>query len=113
MSTFILSENSYSRDGRSYSVKDLIEASKDLPTFEIDLRSIDISVMPWGDVSIQMFSQHMKRVNDADLKYPVILDWSGYICDGWHRVVKAIVLGHDTIKARRLTVMPDCISSTT
>ena len=46
-------------------------------------------------------------MNQADLKYPIILDDTGFICDGWHRLLKSIVEGKDTIKAIRLKVMPD------
>lgn len=100
--------NTYTRKDRSYSVIDLIEASKSLPLFDLPIKGLDISVNPWGAPSIKYYAWHMQRVSDANLKYPIILDDEGYICDGWHRVVKAIIKGDETIKAVRLTVMPDC-----
>jgi len=49
---------------------------------------------------------HIDRVNKADFKHPILIDNQGCICDGWHRVMKAIMLGHTTIKAIRLLDMP-------
>ena len=34
---------------------------------------------------------------------PIILDWNGCVADGRHRIIKAIVAGKTTIKAKRLT----------
>lgn len=96
-------------DDKSYSVKDLIELSKTLPVFDMPLQGVDISRMPWNINNIKDFCHHHKRVTDTDMSYPVILDSTGYICDGWHRVAKAIINGQDTIKAVRLMVMPEPI----
>jgi len=48
----------------------------------------------------------MKRVQNTDLKYPIILDVKGVVADGYHRVAKAILEGKSTIKAYRLKQMP-------
>lgn len=94
---------------KSYLVKDLIEISKDLPVFDIPLAGIDLSRMPWTINDIKDFCHHYKRVSEADSKYPIILDSTGYICDGWHRLTKAILNGDSHIKAVRLTTMPEPI----
>lgn len=106
---FNFRENEFTRDDRKYRVVDLIEASKDLPAFDLPLCGIDIGIMPWGEQTIKSFVYHSKRVELADLNYPIILDDTGYPCDGWHRIAKAILLGKTTIKAKRLIVMPDPI----
>ncbi len=41
----------------------------------------------------------MKLVQETDLKYPIILSNTGRVMDGMHRVIKAILLGQETIKA--------------
>jgi hypothetical protein len=92
---------------KSYSVNDLIELSKGLPVFDLSLQGIDLSRMPWILNNIQDFCAHYARVMDTDMNHPIILDSTGYICDGWHRLVKAIINGQETIKAVRLIVMPD------
>jgi len=110
LSDFHLSENTYSWGDRSYRVKDLIKASKDLDQFDLPLSGINLGVSPWGQLSAQSFCSHMKRVSEADMSYPVILDCEGYVCDGWHRICKAILHGAATIKAVRLEVMPEPIN---
>ena len=49
---------------------------------------------------------HIRLVREADLSYPVILCPDGRVMDGMHRIVKALVEGHDTIQAYRLPVLP-------
>lgn len=112
ISEFHLRENSFKRNNKSYRVVDLIEAAKDLDVFDLPICGIDIAVAPWGNQNIRSFVYHMERVNNANLDYPVILDNEGYICDGWHRVSKAMLLGKITIKAKRLIVMPEPESET-
>lgn len=104
---FRVETNKFHAKGRVYNVTDIIELAKNLEPFDLILKGIDLSISPWGELDIKRYSEHMIRVNEAYMKYPIILDDSGFICDGWHRVVKAIVNGHRSIKAVRLTVMPD------
>ena len=49
---------------------------------------------------------HMKAVNDADLDKPIILDEDGELMDGRHRLMKAMLLGHENIKAVRFDENP-------
>jgi len=107
VSDFNFNENSYWRNDKQYTVKDLIDLSKDLPDIKIPLSVIDLGIMPWGEQSIHSLAYHIKRMNDADLSHPVILDDMGFICDGWHRVLKAVVAGDEFIYGRRLTTMPE------
>jgi hypothetical protein len=41
---------------------------------------------------------HMKRILEADLAYPIILNSDGLIMDGAHRACKAILLDLKTVK---------------
>jgi len=102
-------ENGYTNRGKKWDASTLIAASKDLPVFDLDLMSIDINRYPWRfeNWSFYSFLHHNLRVENADLKYPVILDEYGSIVDGWHRIAKAIMQGKDTIKAVRFKVMPE------
>jgi hypothetical protein len=49
---------------------------------------------------------HIKAVENADLKCPIILDEDGEIMDGRHRIMKALWKGKKTIKAVRFDVNP-------
>lgn len=109
ISSFSVSENRYCTKGGTYRVKDLIKLACKLKPFDLPLQGIDISVRPWGDVNMKSFCYHVRRINDADMTHPIILDDEGFICDGWHRVAKAIIEGQATIKAVRLDVMPDAV----
>jgi len=99
-------QNKYEVEGRIYDVDKLIEASKDLPIFDLPLVAVDLyHKITTG--TLYSYLYHQKRIEAADLKFPIILDDRGYICDGWHRVAKAILAGNETIKAKRLNVMPE------
>jgi len=100
-------ENSYEINDSKYTVIDLIELSKKYESFELPIAGLDIGIAPWGNLNIKQFIYHVKRMNEADLNYPIILDNTGFICDGWHRLAKAILKGRKTIKAIRLPIMPD------
>lgn len=103
-----LIENNYVRRGTTWNVLKLIEASKDIKPFDLPLQGIDISISPWGNhLNIKQFVYHSKRIKKTKLKYPVILDDEGFICDGWHRVCKALLKNKKTIKAIRLVNMPE------
>lgn len=46
----------------------------------------------------KLYKEHMKRIKDADLSFPIIMN-KGYIIDGMHRLMKSIAEGHETISA--------------
>jgi len=71
------------------------------------LDGIDLDVKVWDVDSVLCFIEHGKRVKDANLDFPVILSSTGFICDGWHRVVSAIIKGKETIRAIRMDDMPE------
>jgi hypothetical protein len=52
-------------------------------------------------------AEHARRINAADLAYPVILSADGRLMDGGHRLGKAWLLGHDDIDAVRFDIDPD------
>ena len=82
---------------------------ENLEVFDFPLCCINLATTVWemGDLKIKPFAGHLKRTMDADLDNPVILDDDGFIMDGWHRVAKALFLGHSTIKAVRFDTTPE------
>ena len=50
---------------------------------------------------------HSERIHSADLSYPIILSASGEIMDGLHRLAKAWMLGHPTIRVVQFEFDPD------
>ena len=84
----------------TWSVARLITLAKDLPVMEVPLNHISIWHI-YKDLTIREMVMHMRAVNDADLDYPIILDEDGEIMDGRHRVMKALLIEAETIKAVR------------
>lgn len=105
-----LAENRYVDNGNVWAASTLIQwcKEKEYPVFELPLAGVCIANDAWGIKTIKDFIFHSKRVNDANLDHPVILDSDGFVCDGWHRVAKAILNGNTTIKAIRIQEMPLC-----
>ena len=94
-------------DGYYWSATRLIEYSKGLPVFEMPIAGIYIGQKVFAESrTARSIAEHVKRVNETSLEYPILLDPDGFIMDGWHRVVKALSQGIDTIKAIRFEVMP-------
>jgi hypothetical protein len=95
-------------DSRVWNVARLILHSKDLPVFDIPVAAIYIGANVFDDriSNAKSLAEHVKRVQEADFSYPVLMDPHGFIMDGWHRVVKALVEGRETIKAVRFETMP-------
>lgn len=105
-----LIDNVYTNKGYTWSALTLIEASKEYPIFDLPLLGIRLDELYWEIKTTHHFIYHMKRVLNVNDEYPIILDDHGTICDGWHRVVKAIIEGKETIKAIRLQKMPNADS---
>lgn len=89
--------------------KNLIKEAEaqQLQLFDLDLKSIDLGVMPWQCDSILHFLGHMNDVKKCDLKYPVIIAPSGWVMNGWHRISKAIMQGKETVRAARFVELPE------
>ena len=88
--------------------KTIWEAAEDLPIYEVPLIGFCTDIQPWDDIGedFTTFCKHALLVNKADLSYPIIMTPNGVIADGRHRLAKAMILGHSTIKIKRLDRMP-------
>lgn len=73
---------------------------------EIDLQSLDLSVSPWEMSTIADFVAHSFDVQKCDYEYPIIMSPDGWIMNGWHRVVKALLEDKKTITAHRIVALP-------
>ena len=102
------SESEYQRRGLSWSAPKLYEYVKEqeYEQFSLDLRSVDIGINVWDIKTVKDFIFDYNRVVNCDSSIPILLDDEGFICDGWHRLVKAITLGNTHIQAIRIEEMP-------
>ena len=88
---------------KAYDVSTFWEATRNLPSFELDL-SIPISCI---NNFINVFTKDdWDRVITADLSYPIIVNDITGVIDGCHRCVKAMLLGYTSIQAIRLNDLP-------
>ena len=93
-------------------VENLWILAEELPVKDINLDDVGVldsnrwfrseSQVP----TVRNISLHCKQIMEADLQYPIILCPQGRSMDGSHRVAKAYMLGHKTIKAVQFKVMP-------
>lgn len=98
-------------NGESYLARDLHMLAEACEVFDMPLAGIDINRNPWsGSFSnLNDFLFHYKRVEECNLRFPIILSPEGNILDGNHRICKAILEEKRTIKAVRLNYMPSTI----
>lgn len=99
-------DDQMSRIGRHHwSVPRLFELTRHLPVMDvcIDHMTIDYS---YTSLTLREMVMHMRAVVAADLDCPIILDEDGSIMDGRHRLMKALLHDHKTIKAVRFEENP-------
>jgi hypothetical protein len=102
-----------SRGLLAWDVDRLVELSRDLPKVLVPLAEIaELDENYWFQVgqnppTCRAIAEHMQLVEEANLAYPIILDSSGRVFDGMHRVVKALLAGRDALDAVRFTCDPE------
>jgi len=88
-----------------WSVPRLFELVRDFPVMEIPLNHLSVYYI-YEKLTLREMVMHMRAVNDADLDKPIILDEDGELMDGRHRLMKAMLIGNETIKAVRFDENP-------
>jgi hypothetical protein len=102
-----VADNTYSSDGKVWTVTNLIARAKDLEPFDLPLAAIYSGTEVWTPVgSAYGIAHHVRRALDVNTEYPIILCRQGFIMDGWHRVLRALIDGKTTIKAVRFVETP-------
>jgi hypothetical protein len=100
------------RGGRGYWLTErLWTEAANLP-----VRTVEIDTIPEFDMdcwfegkaaTCRAVAEHARRIEAANLAYPVILSASGGLMDGGHRIAKAYLLGERTVSARRFLIDPE------
>ncbi|MDO5691306.1 MAG: hypothetical protein Q4G70_02355 [Pseudomonadota bacterium] len=99
-------------DLRAWDVHRLIRLARDLPVIEVPLADIRELDENWwfqhGDArpTPRAIVDHVRLMDAADLRWPIILSVDGGVMDGMHRVAQALRLGHTHISAQRFVVDP-------
>jgi len=103
---FCHSNNQSAQLGKCHwNVSRLIHLAKDLPVMDIPIDHLNF-YSKYEEMSLRELVGHMKSVNNADLKFPIILDEDGEVMDGRHRIMKALLTDKETIKAVRFEENP-------
>ncbi len=89
-----------------YNIYAAIQLAESLPVINLTIADMYIGYPSPCYDNFRSFISHIKCVNDADLKYPILLNENNVIMDGKHRLAKAILLGRKTIKAKRFIKDP-------
>jgi len=99
---------------RYWYIDDLIEASRELPTIQVNIEELgELDRVAWygenrhqGRLTVRQVADHMKKIQEADLSCPIILSADGKLLDGFHRVAKAYHLGIAILPAKRFLADP-------
>ncbi len=95
-----------------WKIKRLWLLAQDLPLVDYPVSSFDqLNEDIWfcGRIkpTISHVMDHFKRIQNADLSYPIILSQEGIVMDGIHRILKARVEGLLTVKAVQFKINPE------
>lgn len=93
-----------------WDVHRLIKLSQKFAIFELLLADIqELNEAYWfpdTHPTTQQIIEHCQLIQAADLSYPIILSADGRVMDGMHRVAKARLLSHPSIKAVQFEITP-------
>jgi len=99
----------YETDGKKYFIHDALRLAKDLEVKELKISEMYIAYPSPNNETLRSFVMHMKMVNESDLDFPILMNQDGSVIDGRHRLAKALLEGHETIKVKRFDEDPaDC-----
>jgi hypothetical protein len=97
----------------AWDVARLVELTQTLPVVEVDLASLsEIDSEYWIGTdgltpTVRTLVRHMELTLNADLTYPIILSSNAEVMDGMHRVARALLEEHATIRAVQFRVDPE------
>jgi hypothetical protein len=97
----------------AWDVDRLVALTKDLPRFRVDLAALaELDEAYWfssgnRDATCRAVIEHARFIEEADLRFPIILSSDGRVMDGMHRVGKALLHGLKNIEAVRFELDPE------
>lgn len=109
-SKFNFEESRYHRGNKYWYATTLLKAVKDqeLEPFDYPVAAYDMSNSYFSLQNMDDFCWQVRRTLAADYEsHPIILDDLGQVADGNHRLCHAIIDGVASVKAYRLTSMPE------
>ena len=100
------------RGFRAWSVDRLVTLSRNLAVQKVPLSEIsEIDEAYWSDggkrVTCRDIAGHALLIEQADLRFPIIMSSDRRVMDGMHRVLKALNAGLTTVDALIFTADPE------
>lgn len=102
------------RDGvrRTWRVERLWELSAELPVESVPIADLSVlDEVTWFDPEHRPTGRevvrHCRRINEADLSFPILLSEDGKVFDGVHRIARCLLEGRDRIDAKRFPENPE------
>jgi hypothetical protein len=87
----------------AWDVDRLVELTRDFPVHAVpidEIGSLDEPVFGEDEPSTwRAFVAHVRLLQDAELKYPIIIAADGAVMDGRHRVARALLEGRASVDA--------------
>jgi len=103
-------ESGYVRGNKRWQANTLYKyvKSKKIKPFKYPLACFDLTnEQKWMNrLNCLIFCEECKRVFDCDINIPIILDDTGQVADGYHRIFKSFILNKKYIMAYKLDNMP-------
>jgi hypothetical protein len=92
-----------------WSVPRVWAAARDLPVSAADFSEHPVlDSHAWGaSLTVREAIEHARRIQAADLSYPVILASDGRVFDGVHRIARAMLEGRSMLPVQRFTQDPE------
>lgn len=96
---------------RAWSVDRLVALTESLPLIQVPVAAIrELDEAYWYDhgyaPTCRSVAEHARLINEADLRFPIILSADGRVMDGMHRAAKALIQKVDSLPARQFVQDP-------
>ena len=96
----------------AWDVDRLVDLSRALPVIDVDISAIpEIDSVYWFDETetptVRRVVNHLRLIEDVDVRYPIILGPDGRVMDGMHRIARAMLDGRTTIQAVQFVELPE------
>lgn len=87
------------------------QETRDLPVVDVEIESLKhLDAVCWFNedfpATLRNVIYHFMRLEKVNTDYPIILDPTGQLFDGAHRVARAMANGQTTIRAVRMLEVP-------
>jgi len=96
---------------RAWSVDRLVALTESLPLIQVPVAAIrELDEAYWYDhgyaPTCRSVAEHARLINEADLRFPIILSADGRVMDGMHRAAKALIQKVDSLPAKQFAEDP-------